>query len=167
MKMMKKRWVKIVGFGFAVVVCACLVFLFLTCRRVKNSILGEMGIKHVIEQDEVYFNELDLSALKALDREDRRQLLWILSHTRKYDKEKDQPFLLKGYFLPDPYIAFRKKGVNAPGHSIDWNYTEATFRYSPPGTPETKGPKYYLDEKYAQELKDLFDKYINFPIRNY
>ena len=103
-----------------------------------------------------FFYELDLSALKALDREDRRQLLWILSHTRKYDKEKDQPFLLKGYFLPDPYITFRKKGVNAPGHSIDWNYTEATFRYSPPGTPETKGPKYYLDEKYAQELKDLF-----------
>ena len=167
MKMMKKRWVKIVGFALAVVVCACLVFLFLAYRRVKNSILGEMGIKHVIEQNEVFFYELDLSALKALDREDRRQLLWILSHTRKYDKEKDQPFLLKGYFLPDPYIAFRKKGVNAPGHSIDWNYTEATFRYSPPGTPETKGPKYYLDEKYAQELKDLFDKYINFPIRNY
>lgn len=55
MKILKKKWVKIVGIVFAVVVCACLVFLFLTYRRVKNSILGEMGIKHVIEQNEVFF----------------------------------------------------------------------------------------------------------------
>ena len=55
MKMMKKRWVKIVGIAFAVVVCVCLIFLFLTYRSVKNYNLGEMCIKHVIEQNEVFF----------------------------------------------------------------------------------------------------------------
>ena len=169
MKMMKKRWVKIVGFGFAVVVCVCFILVFFSYRRVKNSILGEMGINNTIKMDSIRFKELDLSAIKELDNRDRRKLIWILSHTRKYDKKKDEPFLLKGYFLPNPYIVFHKKGIDVSGHRIYWKYEEATFYYVPPNTSELeqKGATYYLDEKYAQELKDLFDKYINFPIRNY
>jgi len=166
MKLLKKRWIKIAGIVFVAVLCVCLGLVCFAYQGVKKSVLGEMGIKRAINMDTIYFTELDRRAQKHLSQEDRRKLLWLLSHTRKYDKEKDERYILKGYFLPDPYIVFRNEDVNASGHIINWNYTEATFYYSPPDTTEQKGPKYYLDEKYAKELKELFDKYINFPIKN-
>jgi len=166
MKILKKRWMIITGIVFVAVLCVCLGFVCFAYQGVKKSVLGEMGIKRAVNSDTIYFKELDRRAQKNLSQEDRRKLLWLLSHTRKYDKEKDERYILEGYFLPGPRIVFWEEGRKSLGHIIYWNYTEATFYYSPPDTTEQKGPKYYLDEKYAKELKELFDKYINFPIKN-
>lgn len=159
-----KNWVKIVCIPLAVVTFACLITSGLFYWRVKYSILGEVGIDYVFKVEKICMDQSDGKSNGYLDQKDRKKLFMILSHTQKYDKRKDQPYMLDGNFLYGPLIDFRsKKNKGRRGDWICWDYQEGTFVYYdlvPRGDKEWKHScKYYLEKKYAQELKVLFDKY--------
>jgi len=158
MKTVKKKWGKIVGIVLAVIMLICLITSGLFYWRVKSSILGEMGIRHVFEIEKVVLAQGDRVALERLDERDQRKLFIILSHTRKYDKSRDKPYLLDGSFLYGPGIFFANK-PGQRGDLISWEYHEGIMEYMYPGLPIKHSGKYYLDQKYAQELRVLFDKY--------
>lgn len=41
-----------------------------------------------------------------------------------------------------------------------WDYLKTKFYYYPSDTSKCENVVYYLDERYAQALKDIFEKYI-------
>ena len=158
MKILKKKWLKIVSIVLAVVLFAGLITSSLSYRKVKSSILGEMGIRHVFEINRICLSQYDYAAEEYLNKSDKRKLFVILSHTKKYDKDKHKPYLLEGTFLLHPSISFRNK-ASEQGDGIYWEYKEGILQYTYPGNSGKKSGKYYLDKKYAQELRTLFDKY--------
>lgn len=160
MKILKKRWVKIVGILLVVALTACVVASGFFYWRVKHSILAEMGIHRALELEGIRLETWDQRAPEQLDMKDRWKMLWILSHTRKYNKSKDQPYLPDGYYMYDPYIAFQKKGGEETECGIFWDYLKTKFYYYPSDTSKRENVVYYLDERYAQALKDIFEKYI-------
>lgn len=159
-KMMKKRWVKIAVIALAVVLIASFAASVFFYWRMKHSVIGELGIHRALELEGIRLETWDQRAPEQLDMKDRWEILWILSHTRKYDKSKDQVYLPDGYYIYDPYIAFQKKGEEETECGIYWDYLNAKFYYYPSDTSKRKNVVYYLDECYAQALRDLFEKYI-------
>lgn len=160
MNILKKKWMKIVGIMLVVVLIACLIILGLFYRRVRSSILGEIGIRHVLEIKKVRLTQGDRYAEDYLDESDQRKLFIILSHTRKYDKSRDKSYLLDGSFLYGPHISFASKPYRfGQGDRISWEYYKGILVYIYPGDTMKESAKYYLDQKYAQELRVLFDKY--------
>ncbi len=168
MKIMKKRWVKIACIMLTVALIACFIAFGLFYWRVKHSILGEIGIDYVFDVEKICMTQDSGRPNGYLDQRDRKKLFMILSHTRKYDKQKDRPYLLEGNFLYGPFIKFRGKDFHdgQRGNWIHWDYHEGIFVYDylePEGDKEWKhSRRYYLEKKYAQELRVLFDKYT-FP----
>ena len=158
MKNPMKKQSKIMCIFLVVIVCVCLLASFLFCWRVKSSILGEMGIRHVFEINRICLSQYDYAAEEYLNKSDKRKLFVILSHTKKYNKDKHKPYLLEGTFLLHPSISFRNK-ASEQGDGIYWEYKEGILQYTYPGDSGKKSGKYYLDKKYAQELRTLFDKY--------
>lgn len=158
MKMIKKRWVKIVSIMLAVVMLLCLIVFGLFYRRAETSILEKIGIGHIFEVKEIRLAQYDYSAKDKLSMSDKAKLFVILSHTEKYSKDKHKPYLPKGAFLLHPNISFRDDSSHR-GHGIYWEYEKGILEYTFPGDSGKKSGKYFLEQKYAQELKSLFDKY--------
>lgn len=164
MKILKKSWVKIACIVLVVALIAGFIASGLLYWRVKHSILEEIGIDYVFRVEKICMDQSEGKPNGYLDQRDRKKLFKILSHTRKYDKQKDQPYLLDGKFLLNPLIDFRsKKNGRRRGDWIRWEYHEGVFVYYdlvPRGDKEWKhSQKYYLEQKYAKELRVLFDKY--------
>ncbi|MCI8337654.1 MAG: hypothetical protein HFH62_03070 [Lachnospiraceae bacterium] len=171
MKIWKRRWVKIVGILLVVALTACFVASGLFYWRVKHSILGEIGIDYVFRVEKIRMTQYSAYCMAqdpgfrngCLNQRDRKKLFMILSHTRKYDKNKDRPYLLDGRFLEGPDISFERENyqLGERGDWINWDYLESTFVYYYPeqkrGEELKHGRKYYLEKKYAQELKALFE----------
>ena len=150
MTRVKKKWMKIVGLMLIVIMLACFIAFGLFYWRVKSSILGEIGLKRVLKIERVALYDWDTTS-GTLDEGDRRKLFMILSHARKYDQDKDKPYLLDGSFLNGPHISF----INKPGQRgdlISWEYHEGIMEYIYPGKELKRSSKYYLDKKYAQDL---------------
>lgn len=59
MKVMKRRWVKIVGIVLVVALIACFIAFGLFYWRVKHSILEEMGINHMFGVKEICMDQFD------------------------------------------------------------------------------------------------------------
>lgn len=157
MKTAKKKWMKIVGLMLIVIMLVCFITFGLFYWRVKSSILGEIGIERMLKIERVALTLWDSPTSDRLDERDRRKLFMILSHARKYDQDRDKPYLLDGSFLEAPSISF----INKPGQRgdlISWKYHEGIMVYIYPGEELKRSRKYYLDKKYAQDLKALFDK---------
>ena len=122
--------------------------------------MGELGIDHMFKNQEIYMFQEDSPTNGCLNRRDRNKLFEILAHTRKYDKHKNQPYLLDGKFLYSPNICFGSGPFRfGQGDRIHWDYDEGVFVYYYPGEKRKHSRKYYLEQKYAQELRVLFDKY--------
>ncbi len=139
---------------------ACLITSGLFYWRVKHSILEEMGINHMFGVEEICLSQFDSPISDCMIKHDRNKLFMILSYTQKYDKHKDWSYLLDGNFLYDPTIRFGSKPFHfGQGDRIHWDYQEGVFIYYYPGEKRKHSCKYYLERKYAQELKVLFDKY--------
>lgn len=156
MKTVKKKWMKIVGMILIVIMLVCFITLGLFYWRVKSSILGEIGLKRVLKIERVALYDWDTTS-GTLDEGDRRKLFMILSHAQKYDQDRDKPYLLDGSFLNGPAISFATK-QGQRGDLISWEYHEGIMEYIYPGEELKRSRKYYLDQKYAQDLKALFDK---------
>lgn len=162
---MKKGWVKIVCIALVVVMLACLITSGLFYWRVKHSILEVIGIDYVFRVDKICMYQEGSQPIGYLNQRDRKKLFMILSHTRKYNKHKDQYYLLNGKFLYSPHISFESENlqVGQRGDTIRWDYFEGILVYDYPeqerGEEWKHSSEYYLEQKYAQELRVLFDKY--------
>lgn len=128
--------------------------------RVKSSILGEMGVSHIFDVNEVCLYQSDSPVIDYLNKRDRRNLFIILSHTKKYEEGRHKPYLLDGAFLHGPYMFFGNKPFGQKD-MIRWWYQEGIFVYTYPDRLQKRSCKYYLEKNYAQELKALFDKYTD------
>ena len=158
MKMMKKRWVKMLGIVSAAVMLLCLIDFGFFYWRAETSILGKIGIGHIFEVKEIRLAQYDYSAKEKLSMSDKAKLFVILSHTEKYSKDRHKPYLPEGAFLLHPNISFRDDSSHR-GHGIYWEYEKGILEYTFPGDSGKKSGKYFLNQKYARELKFLFDKY--------
>ena len=155
----KRKWVKIAGIMLVVVLIACSIILGLFYWRAKQSILAERGIWNTFGIEKVFLCQGGGTAEGSLSKGDRRKLFMILLHTSRYDKEKDKPYLLDGAFLQGPSISFGDEPFGQED-MISWRNQEGIFIYYPDASPK-HSCEYYLEKKYAQELKALFDKYTD------
>ncbi len=151
-KKLKIMWILFIT--FAVILIVLLLFFW----KVNKSILGEMGIGHIFEVKEIRLAQYDYTAEENLSMSDKTKLFVILSHTERYSKDKHKPYLPEGAFLLHPNISLRNDSSNR-GHGIYWEYEKGILEYTYPGDSGKKSGKYFLEQKYAQELKSLFDKY--------
>ena len=163
MKKIKKQCIIIVGILLVFVMCLCLVLSFFCYQSMKDSIWGEVGLRRMFGTEKVYLVQWQYHAEEAVDRGDRIKLFFLLTHAKKYDKERDKAYLLDGYFLRNPKINFRKKKDDGDwGDTIFWEDKKGILYYY----QGKKKMEYYLEKKYAQELKELFEKYISLQGKN-
>ncbi|MCI8337655.1 MAG: hypothetical protein HFH62_03075 [Lachnospiraceae bacterium] len=66
MKMIKKRWVKMLGIVSAAVMLLCLIAFGIFSWRAETSILGEIGIGHIFEVKEIRLAQYDYNAEENL-----------------------------------------------------------------------------------------------------
>lgn len=157
MKNPMNKKLKIMCILFIAIAVILIIFL-LFFWKVNKSILGEMGIGHIFEVKEIRLAQYDYIAEENLSMSDKIKLFVILSHTEKYSKDKHKPYLPEGAFLLHPNVSFRN-GFSNRGHGIYWEYEKGILEYTYPGDSAKKSSKYFLEQKYAQKLKVLFDKY--------
>lgn len=163
--MEKRKIRKIIVIIIAAIACIFLMVSFLCYRRVQNSIWKEIGMEYYFKADGVWLSQQDFLAENSLKGQDKAKLLYILSKTHKYNKSKDNPYLMEGYFLLSPsyiHIIPEEDGTVYTGKSLRWEYKKGILSYS----RGEKEIEYYIEEKDAKELKKLFEKYIDLRGKN-
>lgn len=127
------------------------------------SIWSESSIKSLNQYDMVLMHQNGWwgGIAKPLDQKDLVRLYFILGSTREYQAEKHQKYLPDGKILKRPYIVFcyDEQHSNNAASYINWEYENNTLIVYKDDDDRIKAKRYYIDQKNAESLHELFDKY--------
>lgn len=160
----KKGVIKI----FCVLMLSFLVVCFDRIYQIQyQSIWSESGLKPIWKYDTVRFAEGMWLSQGFLNREDKIKLYFALGSAKEY-KGSEENYQLKlnensliyQRNLIDPYIMFRMGSWDSRDRvSIVWEYEKNTIYVGTGDGDNEKATRYFLDEKNAWVLYDLFMKY--------
>lgn len=146
--------------------CALIIsFLLLCLDRIYQiqyqSIWSESGLKPIWKYDTVRLTEGMWSSWESLNREDKIKLYFALGNAREYRGSEKNYKLDEISFIDSPCIAFitdRWDGID--DISIAWEYEKNTLFV---GADDDMKTRYFLDEKHAKVLYDLYKRYSCIP----
>lgn len=162
-KRRKKR--KSIIFLTLIVAITVLFFGIVKIIQIQHvSIWSESTIKPLYRYDKVYMHQGGWwgGPAKALNQRDLIRLYFALGSTRKYQPEKYQKYLLEGEVLNDPVIEFQcdEQDSNDASCLMTWEYKNNTIKVEENVDGKRRTHRYYIDQKNAQILHDIFEKYI-------
>lgn len=120
------------------------------------SILADCKNKSINRYGKVLLSQSWWVSTEYLDKKDLIKIYFILGSTRKYDPKKDHPYELDADKLISPHIKIMKdRNIADSMDSIAWDYD----KNSGDGMAGEGSMRYYIDQKHAEMLYDLYDKY--------
>ncbi len=156
-KSLGKRMVKGALIFLCIMLLLCVVKIF---QMQYCSILAECQNKSLRRYEKVLLAQSWWVATERLDRKDLVRLYFILGSTRKYDPDKHPSYTLEGDNLIIPHIAIvRDRFIAESTDIILWDCENNTLYIGGGGRNEKDSTRYYIDQRHAKVLREMYDKY--------
>ncbi len=156
-KSLGKRMVKgaLIFLCIMLLLCAVKIFQMQHC-----SVLADCQNKSLYQYKKVLLSQSWWVATERLDRKDLVRLYLILGSTRKYDSRKHPSYELDGDNLINPHITIIRESYYADStDSIAWDCENNTLYITGDGEGGKNSTRYYIDQKHAKVLREMYDKY--------
>ena len=147
--------------GVLIFLCIMLLLCVVKIFQMQHcSILADCQNKSLRRYGKVLLVQSWWEAREYLDREDFVRLYFILGSTRKYDPDKHPSYTLEGDNLIIPHIAIvRDRFIAESTDIILWDCENNTLYIGGGGRNEKDSTRYYIDQRHAKVLREMYDKY--------
>ncbi len=148
--------------GVLIFLCIMLLLCVVKIFQMQHcSILADCQNKSLRRYGKVLLVQSWWEAREYLDREDFVRLYFILGSTRKYDPDKHPSYSLEGDNLINPHIKIiRDRNGGDFNDSIAWDCENNTLYITGDGEGGKNSTRYYIDQKHAKVLREMYDRYI-------
>lgn len=153
----KKIFLKGTVIFLCIVLLLCVVKIF---QMQHCSVLADCQNKSLHRYRKVLLSQSWWEARECLDRKDLVRLYFILGSTRKYDPDKHPSYELDDDNLINPHITIiRYRYFANSTDSIAWDCENNILYISGDGEGGKDSTRYYIDQKHAKVLREMYDKY--------